>query len=504
MSSGTGIASIITASCRLACIYGGSALLDYKQLRHNGAHPENLWWFYHYLPFVYEKDRLIADNESEYLFGLRDLRWAAVASFTRVPNPGRRGRGRRRVFHRHEGPALGEGRAQYELWCLRGRGASRPIHQPGAGHRGLAGIWIRDLINWRYTRGAQRVRLRFVVRSDAGIAEVNVMDADRGPIRRFLGHGAKELSREFELVHDQQHYLTLEVMDTAGKKAISHEIMVYCYKAGLFRCGDNLNILGPTAMCWHPGPKPVLQRRQRFSQWFRLLPARVGHRRRHAGRAHARGQIVGHDQYQRGGRMVSRASRLGAMMGRLMDVGVNSYNMQIATMRMTKLSETYRHQEAAHARLGVDRPRRGRPGVLRPHAYALRADGARGHVCHVGLPAGPRGPKGLPGRDPLARGRNPLQEGLHPPGRGADSSARGPLPDRPDQEHRHDLHRHRRGRLDPRRHGSRREEAGQSAGPHPAGRLRRLDDHAGGLSRPIGPGRHGLRLPGLQPSCSTD
>ena len=41
-------------------------------------------------------------------------------------------------------------------------------------------------------------------------------------------------------------------MDTAGKKAISHDVLVYCYKAGLFRCGDNLNILGPTAMCWHP------------------------------------------------------------------------------------------------------------------------------------------------------------------------------------------------------------------------------------------------------------
>jgi hypothetical protein len=33
--------------------------------------------------------------------------------------------------------------------------------------------------------------------------------------------------------------------------------------------------------------------------------------------------------------------RVGSMMARLVDVGVNSYNMQIATMRMTKLSENY-------------------------------------------------------------------------------------------------------------------------------------------------------------------
>ena len=70
-----------------ACQYGGSALLDYQQFRHNGAHPENLWDFFDYLPLVYEKDRLIADNENEYLFGLRDLRSAAVASFTRVRSP---------------------------------------------------------------------------------------------------------------------------------------------------------------------------------------------------------------------------------------------------------------------------------------------------------------------------------------------------------------------------------------------------------------------------------
>ena len=70
-----------------SCQYARSALLDYKQLRANGSHPENLWAFFDYLPFVYDKDRLIADNTSEYLFGLRDLRWASVAAFTRVRSP---------------------------------------------------------------------------------------------------------------------------------------------------------------------------------------------------------------------------------------------------------------------------------------------------------------------------------------------------------------------------------------------------------------------------------
>jgi hypothetical protein len=71
-----------------------------------------------------------------------------------------------------------------------------------------------------------------------------VLDPTQGTIRRFLGHGAKELSREFEMVDDQQHWVVLEVTDTAGKKALSTDIKVYSYKADLFRCGDNCNILG--------------------------------------------------------------------------------------------------------------------------------------------------------------------------------------------------------------------------------------------------------------------
>lgn len=67
--------------------YAGIALLDYKQLRANGAHPENLWWFYHYIPLAYEGTKLIADNRGDYLFGLRDLRMAIPVSFTRIRTP---------------------------------------------------------------------------------------------------------------------------------------------------------------------------------------------------------------------------------------------------------------------------------------------------------------------------------------------------------------------------------------------------------------------------------
>ena len=69
------------------CSFPPSALLDYRELRAHGAHPENLWWFFDYLPLVYDHGRLVADNHAEFLFGLRDLRWAALNSFTRITAP---------------------------------------------------------------------------------------------------------------------------------------------------------------------------------------------------------------------------------------------------------------------------------------------------------------------------------------------------------------------------------------------------------------------------------
>ena len=192
--------------------------------------------------------------------------------------------------------------------------------------------------NWRYTLGAQRVRLHFVVRSEAGIAEVNVMDADHGPIRRFLGHSAKEFSRNFELVDDQQHYLTLEVVDTAGKRAMSHEIMVYCYKSGLFRCGDNLNILGPTAMCWHPDRNQFFDAAKDFRNGSDYCLRGYDTSSTTLGVPTPAAQLWDLIYLKGIGETPNLSA---AVMGRLMDVGVNSYNIQIATMRMTKLSENF-------------------------------------------------------------------------------------------------------------------------------------------------------------------
>jgi len=318
----------------VACSYPGSALLDYRQLRANGGRVEKLWNFYHYLPFVYDKDRLVADNVNEYLFGLRDLRWASLASFTRIVSPTEVAAAAAACFS----AGLKDMASVKQALTTRFAPGSSVYVSQGP----VIAVWQalngQMESNWKYTRGGQRVRLRFAVRSDAGIAEVKVLDADRGPIRRFLGGGARELAREFELVHDQQHYLVLEVTDIHGKKAISRDARLYCYKSGLYRCGDNVNILGPTAMVWHPDR----------NEWFNAAKAwrnGMDYSLRGWDSAGALG-VLSPTAWLRDGVNLKETGGVypnqpGLVPGVVMDVGVNNYDLQIVTMRQDKLSEAY-------------------------------------------------------------------------------------------------------------------------------------------------------------------
>jgi hypothetical protein len=321
------------------CSFPPSALLDYKQFRANGSHPENLWWFYHYFPLVFDHGKLIADNYREFLFGLRDLRWAALASFTRVTDPAEVAAAAQTFFTGFRD--VSSAKTALNTRCTAYFAAAAAQQYVSQGPRILSWTAFNTQMenNWRYTRGAQRVRLRFAVQSDAGIREVIVHDADEGPIRRFLGQGAKTFAREFELVHDRQHYVTLEVVDAAGRRAFSHYVLVFCYKQGLFRCGDNLNILGATGMLWHPDRNQMFDMARQFHNgenytlegWDRggaLCPM-----------PHANYEDL---VYIRGvGPYPHRETLGGVVPGRQMDVKISSYNFQVAEMHMRFLAQGY-------------------------------------------------------------------------------------------------------------------------------------------------------------------
>jgi hypothetical protein len=130
-------------------------------------------------------------------------------------------------------------------------------------------------------------------------------------------------------------------LDTAGKKAISQPVLVYCYKGELFRCGDNLNILGPTAMCWHPDRNEFFNAAKDFRNGSDYCLRGWDTASATLGVPAPQAQLWDMADLKEAGGWYPDHYRLGTVVGRLMDVGINSYNLQIAAMRMTRLSESF-------------------------------------------------------------------------------------------------------------------------------------------------------------------
>jgi len=312
----------------------GCALLDYGQLHAAGGHHEKLWWSFYYTPFVYEKDKLIARNFDDYLHGLRDLRWAQIGSFTRITDPADVALAAQTCFtgfsgFSHVEKALNNrGSAYYQ--SLYG---GQYVSQGPTVFLRLSGTQMST--HWRHTRGGQRARVMFVARSDDGIAEVKVHDADLGVVRRFDGHGAKEFSRVFEIVHDRQRYLVLDVVDTKGKRAITTNIKMYCYQQGQYRCGDNLNTLDATGMIWHPDRNQMLPLAKPFHNASDFKMKTDGGQP-----VCPRPRIWSNETVNiQGVGTYPNRYKIHKEVGKVLDVVMSSRNIQIATMHMNKLSE---------------------------------------------------------------------------------------------------------------------------------------------------------------------
>jgi hypothetical protein len=325
------------------CNYPPSAVLSYRQLRERGAVPENLWWFNNVFPYVHEDGRLVADNLADWFFALRDLRLVSPLTFDRIRSPGQvAGSARVAVTACADLAAarrlLNQRCAPY--WAAKDATQSTSY---GDGPQVLAWKAVNDQMeeHWQKTRGAQRARLSFSVRSRSGIAEVEIHDADRGIIRRFEGGGEQLVSREFELVHDGQRQLSLVVRDRAGGTALSSFIFLFCYKQGLYRCGDNLNILGPLGQCWHPDRNENFQLTPYFRNaeavsiqgWDRAAPDGLI----------PDGRLCDWVRLQSVGDYPDPGDR-DRMPGRRMDVRLASHNLQIVDMASDSLVERFDNQ----------------------------------------------------------------------------------------------------------------------------------------------------------------
>jgi len=243
------------------CAYAPNMLLTYKNLRARGAHPANMWWFYRVPPYVYDGDNLVEDQFSEWLYALRDIRHLNPASYTRVRSPA--GVAAAAAVCATGATSLANAKDWLNTRCGNFGHPANPYVTGGPAVEQWAVINGQHDLPFE-VRGKQRARLRFQVSSPAGIHEVVVHNCDYGVIRRFLAGGTQTFAQEFNLVHDRDHTLTLEVVDTQGRRAISDKVFLWSYKMSLQRCGDNLNFLGGVGLCWHPDRNEMMPLAQMY------------------------------------------------------------------------------------------------------------------------------------------------------------------------------------------------------------------------------------------------
>ncbi len=349
----------LTGQYELLCAFRPNALIDYKTLARAPADRTNMWWFFRLFPFAYDGTTLIADNVDEWLFALRDLRWMDLASFTRVRSPAEVAKAAATCMTVVR--SVQQARKWLDTRCSSYNHAARPYVTQGPLILFWEGLNTQMEQPVQITRGIQRVRLRFDVASDAGIREVKVHDANFGVVRRFLGRGAKRVTRDFEMVHDRQHFLTLEVVDTKGRRAISRYILLFCYKSGLYRCGDNLNTLSSSAITWHPerAEMPLVKHHEDIG---RLSVAGFD-----TSSGVAPQPRVWHDDYtllrDKPGRFPTREQ--GAL-NKILDVKLTSHDLQIVSFTMDHFIERWDNEKRPGPALSSI-PRRVGPADVYEH-----------------------------------------------------------------------------------------------------------------------------------------
>ncbi|MBQ7651975.1 MAG: PHP domain-containing protein, partial [Victivallales bacterium] len=206
------------------CSASQNLFLDSSEFGKCDTHPENLWWFWSFAPWYFDGRTLVMDNRAQGRAFLHDLRLICPVSFTRILKAD--------DVQAAKETSMTGGRSLKQIAKLLNNRSSSYWAAKDAREfvtRGNTGIRIVELqgINEQeepmrlHTRGTQRARVHFNVRSPAGLKEIRVMDADAGVFRRFKCGGIKEFSQTVEFVHDRQHHLFLEAEDNDGGEAIS-------------------------------------------------------------------------------------------------------------------------------------------------------------------------------------------------------------------------------------------------------------------------------------------
>ena len=214
------------------CNFAPNMVLDYSKLPGDWS---NQWWYYRVPVFVYDEDRLVAENLDAYLFGIDNLNLLGVSCWTRIRSPRSvAAAAARGMLSIHP---MSTPREDINTRC------SRQSHPRFISQGGPDGPRIdifscsnrQSDANVYDTAGTQRARLFFRVTAPAGLRDIRIHNGTRGLARRFDPAGATEFAQEFELPHDRQYELVLEAEDTEGRRAIWSQLRMFSYKQGFFR-----------------------------------------------------------------------------------------------------------------------------------------------------------------------------------------------------------------------------------------------------------------------------
>lgn len=223
-------------------IYGAQnhyrdGILDAKAIDRVGAEWSNLHWFNHIMPYVYERDRLVADNYHAYIRQSKYLHRILVSSFTRIRSA-----------------ADLEVAAKTSVTCMRTLADVRKVlnltgarahdaAEPAVQFARYGGDISINSFSKTHVSGTDILRIDLDVSSSDGMADVTIHDCDRRVLARFDPKGAFCFKTSFDFLHDKQSYLILAATDRKGHRAISVPIWCWYYHAGMNRCTDNMNLL---------------------------------------------------------------------------------------------------------------------------------------------------------------------------------------------------------------------------------------------------------------------
>lgn len=224
--------------------YGGhqnlyrGVLLNMKRMAEIGNDLVNLAYFNAVAPKVFDGGRLVYDNDPEYLKVGHNLHRAATVSYTRVRSAADVATAARAAL------TCGDDLASIRAWANAKGGWGGQESGERAHLQAVygAGVEIRGF-DVRRAQGTDIERVAIRVACPAGVDEVTLRDGDRRVLARIAAKGEKDFAVAFDILHDRQMVLFVTARGRDGSTAVSNAKWLCYYHAGMFRCGDNSNLL---------------------------------------------------------------------------------------------------------------------------------------------------------------------------------------------------------------------------------------------------------------------